>query len=150
MGKPGPKPKASIRYCSARPHRKMTKEYSAFLNAKARCSCKPGSPNYEDYAGRGIRFLFDSFEQFYKELGPKPSPNMLLDRINNDGNYEPGNVQWATAGWSKTNQRMTTAKIDHCARIAFLGGIVSTHNRWHRDKGITKEGCRLCSTPKKV
>ena len=63
--KPGPKPKNTIRYHS-RPRRRMTVEYSAFIDAKSRCSRKPGEPDYEDYAGRGIEFLFKSFEQFLK------------------------------------------------------------------------------------
>jgi hypothetical protein len=50
---------------------------------------------FADYGGRGIKFLFDSFEQFFAELGPRPK-GKTLDRIENDGNYEPGNVQWAT------------------------------------------------------
>lgn len=153
---PGPKRRNTIRYYS-RPYRRMTKEYSAFLNAKARCSSKPGQKNYEDYAGRGIKFLFKSFEQFLKDVGPKPDQSFLLDREDNDGNYEPGNVRWVSASDSKKNQRMTHAKIDHNARIAFLGGRAAAlsgqtgalaHNRWHVSKGIVKESCKLCSTQK--
>jgi hypothetical protein len=59
---------------------------------------------YRYYGGRGIKFLFTSFEQFLAELGPRPS-GMSLDRIENDGNYEPGNVRWATRSEQVQNRR---------------------------------------------
>jgi hypothetical protein len=53
-----------------------------------------------DYGGRGIGVFepwIESFEAFYKYLGPCPSKDHSIDRYpNNDGNYEPGNVRWAT------------------------------------------------------
>jgi hypothetical protein len=55
--------------------------------------------------GRGIRFLFNSFEQFLQELGAKPKPEYTLERKNNDGNYEPGNVRWATRKEQQQNVR---------------------------------------------
>ena len=79
-----------------------TPEYRAYVDAKARCT-NPNHKNYASYGGRGIRFLFDSFEQFYAEIGPRPEakhPNgytvYSVDRKNNNGNYEPGNIHWAT------------------------------------------------------
>lgn len=69
-------------------------EYAAYLNAKYRCNT-PTAPAWKDYGARGIKFLFTSFEQFIAELGPRPA-GMSLDRKENDGNYEPGNVRWAT------------------------------------------------------
>jgi hypothetical protein len=61
-------------------------------------------PNYTNYGGRGIQFLFDSFEQFYAEIGPRPA-GLTLDRIHNDGHYEPGNVRWATRSEQNRNRR---------------------------------------------
>jgi hypothetical protein len=71
-----------------------TREYRKYSQAKSRCQC-PTNARYKDYGGRGIKFLFTSFAQFFAELGVCPLAR-TLDRINNDGNYEPGNVRWAT------------------------------------------------------
>jgi hypothetical protein len=69
-------------------------EYHAYYDAKRRCT-KPKYCSYHRYGGRGIKFLFKSFRQFYDELGKRPN-GLTLDRMDNDGNYEPGNVRWAT------------------------------------------------------
>lgn len=83
-----------------------TREYVAFHSAKDRCERK-NRTDYQNYGGRGIRFLFESFPQFLKELGPKPGPEYSLDRFpNNDGHYEPGNVRWATKKQQNNNTRL--------------------------------------------
>lgn len=79
-------------------------EYEAFLAARNRCT-NPEHPAYKHYGGRGIKFLFTSFEQFFKELGPRPSNKHSVDRENNDGNYESGNVHWATKSEQNSNRR---------------------------------------------
>jgi hypothetical protein len=79
-------------------------EYAAYHNAKQRCE-NPNNDRYVDWGGRGIKFLFASFEQFSAELGHKPTPEHQLDRKDNDGNYEPGNVRWATLTVQATNKR---------------------------------------------
>jgi hypothetical protein len=84
-----------------------TPEYRTYRRAKQRCE-NPNRQGYENYGGRGIKFLFTSFKQFYAELGPKPSPAHSVDRIDNDGHYEPGNVQWAIQSWQNRNQRRYT------------------------------------------
>jgi len=81
-------------------------EYKAYQGAKHRCNNSNDS-HWNDYGGRGIKFLFNSFEQFYAELGSRPSPEYSVDRYpNNDGNYEPGNVRWATAKEQILNRRV--------------------------------------------
>jgi len=100
----------SVRYCHG--HHKAnyrhggtgTPEYMAYRDAKKRCT-NPRHQRFHYYGGRGIKFLFESFEQFLMELGPRPSPRYSLDRINNDGNYEPGNVRWATQKEQRLNSR---------------------------------------------
>src|ERR1019366_2810919 len=77
-------------------------EYAAYMNAKYRCT-NPKAQGYAGYGGRGIEFLFSSFEQFYSELGPQPK-GKTLDRIENGGNYEPGNVRWATPKQQAANR----------------------------------------------
>ena len=79
-------------------------EYMAFCSAKQRCR-NPKDKGYKNYGGRGIRFLFKSFEQFYRKLGRKPSARHSLDRIENDGHYEPENVRWATKQQQIANRR---------------------------------------------
>ena len=104
-------------------------------------------------AGRGIKFLFTSFEQFLAEVGTKPSPHLLLDRIKNDGHYEPGNVRWTTPSKSNKNKRLTSARVSHLTTISTLGADVArksgqaatiAHIRWHVNRGIVKEDCTQC------
>jgi hypothetical protein len=83
--------------------------YAIFMGAKSRCN-NPNSTSWKDYGGRGIKFLFTSFEQFFAELGPKPSPKHSLDRIDNEGNYEPGNVKWSTRAEQHANKRRKRGK----------------------------------------
>lgn len=73
------------------------------MNARQRCN-NPNYKQFADYGGRGIEFRFDSFEEFYAELGPRP-PGLVVDRINNNGHYEKGNIQWATRSQSSFNRR---------------------------------------------
>lgn len=81
-----------------------TPEYTAYINAKARCR-NPRTKGFENWGGRGIEFRYPSFEAFLLDLGPKPSPELSLDRIDNDGHYEPGNCRWATRSVQNSNQR---------------------------------------------
>jgi hypothetical protein len=87
-------------------------EYISFEHAKQRCTNK-NNKSYEDYGGRGIKFLFEDFESFYKELGPRPTPRHTLDRTNNEGNYEVGNVRWATRAQQNNNRRPMKRKEHH-------------------------------------
>lgn len=91
----------------------FTSEWNSFHLAKKRCNPK-FKEKYPRHAGRGIEFRFDSFEEFYAELGPKPVPKVdyTCDRWpNNDGHYEPGNVRWATKKQQAGNRR-----CEHCDR----------------------------------
>ncbi len=77
-------------------------EFIAFNNAKGRCNY-PSHPSFVRYGGRGIQFKFSSFRQFYDHIGPRPEGRTIrgralysLHRIDNNGNYEIGNVEWTT------------------------------------------------------
>jgi hypothetical protein len=78
-------------------------EERAYNAAKSRC-LNPKAQAWKDYGGRGIEFRFTSFQQFFAELGPRPE-GMSLDRKDNDGHYEPGNVRWATPAVQLENRR---------------------------------------------
>lgn len=71
-------------------------------------STNPNATGYENYGGRGIS-VFPlwkiSFKEFINHIGPRPSKKHSIDRINNDGNYEPGNVRWATNTEQSANKR---------------------------------------------
>lgn len=83
-----------------------TRTYAAWRAAKQRCG-NPSHKNFHNYGGRGITMCQewrDSFEAFYAHMGDSP-PGLELDRINNNGNYEPGNCRWATRQEQIANQR---------------------------------------------
>lgn len=83
-----------------------TPEYSCYLSAKGRCQ-NSNNQAYKDYGERGIKFNFVNFEEFYAEVGDKPEPkkNFSIDRINNNGHYEKGNVKWALMYEQNRNKR---------------------------------------------
>lgn len=89
-----------------------TPEYEAWSGMSKRCY-NVKTKAYSYYGGRGITVCDrwrNSFEDFLADVGRKPTPAHTLDRINSDGNYEPGNVRWATRRVQRINQRrMTTA-----------------------------------------
>src|SRR5215204_588492 len=72
----------------------VTPEYRAWVNMRQRC-LNPRSPQYDRYGGRGITVCerWNSFVPFLADVGFRPSPVHSLDRIDNDGNYEPGNIR---------------------------------------------------------
>lgn len=78
--------------------------YLSWKGMKARCN-NPNNPKYHRYGGRGIR-VCDSwrvFENFLEDMGPRPT-GMTLDRVNNEGNYEPGNCKWSTRSEQALNR----------------------------------------------
>lgn len=84
-----------------------TPEHIAWKRMKARCYNIKG-PDFADYGARGIVVCdgwLHSFANFYANVGPRPSPQHSIDRINNNGNYEPGNVRWATSTQQARNKR---------------------------------------------
>ena len=81
-------------------------EYKCWDAMRYRC-CNENGKGYKNYGGRGItvcdRWL-ESFENFYADMGDRPE-GTSIDRIDNDGNYEPGNCRWADASTQNKNRR---------------------------------------------
>lgn len=88
-----------------------TKIYYVWKSMRSRCS-NPNREDYERYGGRGIRVCDEwetSFELFLEDMGECPI-GMSLDRINNEGHYEPGNCRWATKSEQVHNRRARRVK----------------------------------------
>lgn len=105
-------------------------EHASWHAMIRRCT-NPASEVYNYYGGRGItvcqRWL-NSFWDFIEDVGRRPAPGMSLDRINNDGNYVPENVRWATRQQQSENQR-NNVKITH-------QGLTLNVVQWARKLGI--------------
>lgn len=92
------------------PHRKhglsRTQIYSVWSSMRARCE-NTKHIAFKNYGGRGIKVCkrWLKFENFFADMGERPTIKHSLDRRNNDGNYEPGNCRWATAKEQYHNSR---------------------------------------------
>ena len=84
-----------------------TPEYRAWVGMHKRVSPTAALVRRRVYADRGIVVCarWASYEAFLADVGRKPRPELTLDRINNDGNYEPGNVRWTTRSEQAKNRR---------------------------------------------
>ena len=106
-------------------------EYMAWTSMKTRC-LNPADRHYPNYGGRGITICGAwqrSFKSFLTDVGRRPSPNHSLDRYpDNNGNYEPGNVRWATALEQSHNRRTN--------RLVTFRGTTQCVNQWARETGI--------------
>lgn len=96
-----------MKHGESRSQKGGTKEYRAWKSVKYRCYQK-NNPKYKYYGQRGIVMCdawLNDYPQFLQDVGRAPSPQHSLDRIDNDGNYEPGNVRWATMIEQRRNNR---------------------------------------------
>lgn len=108
---------------------KHNKTYHAWRGMKKRCLLE-SNENYKNYGGRGIKVCrrwIDSFESFLADMGEAPD-GMSIDRIDNDGDYEPGNCRWATTK-EQANNRRTNVWLSH-------DGKTLTVKQWSERIGI--------------
>jgi hypothetical protein len=108
-----------------------TAEYKAWRGMKARCLI-PGASGFYKYGARGIEVYPEwvvDFEAFFRHVGERPTPSHSLERIDNSGNYEPGNVRWATATEQARNRRS--------ARFLTFRGESKTLSEWSERTGMS-------------
>jgi hypothetical protein len=114
-----------------------TEEYIAYAHIKSRCYNK-NNKKFKIYGERGItvceRWL-ESFENFYADMGPRPSTKHSIDRINVNGNYEPGNCRWANATIQARNQNPRKDNKSGCRGVHFD----NKKNKWISAIGINKK-----------
>lgn len=82
--------------------------YNTWCNMLRRCN-DPSHPRYKDWGGRGIKVCERwqrSYTDFARDMGQRPSRDHTLDRIDNNGDYEPSNVRWTTASRQSFNRRV--------------------------------------------
>lgn len=97
-------------------------EYRAWTSMKQRCF-NPNVVAFKNYGARGITVCDEwrnSFEAFLRDVGKKPAPNLDLDRIDNEGNYEPGNCRWVTRSVNVANTRPRKRRADGTFASALL------------------------------
>jgi len=110
-------------------------EYQSWRMMIQRCT-NPKRKGYQHYGGRGITVCDrwrHSFEAFLSDVGERP-PETELDRIDNDGNYEPGNCRWASAS-ENSNNKSTNLLIEYDGRI-------QTATEWARETGVSRQVIR--------
>ncbi len=128
-------------------HRNISPEYAAYQAAKARCE-QPSADSYKTHGGRGIKFLFTSFEELLAEVGRRPSPKHSLDRYPNNetGHYEKGNVRWATKKEQARNTRRNHLVTFNDKTQCLIEWCEELGRSWHTVKSRIYHGwCDVCA-----
>lgn len=100
-------------------------EHRAWARIRRRCH-SPQYHNYAYYGGRGIEVCerWNVFANFLADMGPRPGPEYSIERVDNDGDYEPCNCKWATRAEQARNKTNTyTAEEDRAIRDAIAQGL---------------------------
>jgi hypothetical protein len=108
-----------------------TRTYRIWCSMYTRCNYQK-NVSYKNYGGRGITICerWRSFENFFADMGHPPSDKHSIDRVNNDGNYEPSNCRWATPNEQAGNSR-------NAIRLTF-GGLTFSISEWSRRTGLKR------------
>lgn len=109
-----------------------TPEYVVWKRMRQRCN-DPGTHQWANYGGRGIKIdpRWDDFATFLADVGRKPGRGYTIDRIDNDGDYAPGNVRWATAKEQSRNKR-NTIHVLHAGQMVSLAGLAEQYALTYR------------------
>lgn len=121
--------KRSLRHGGNRRGRR-SKAYNAWCHMRQRCYNEKNR-SYPDYGGRGIRVCEkwrQSYENFLADMGEPPSPAHSIDRIDHEGNYQPGNCRWALKAVQANNTRLN--------RLITFNGRTQTASQWAREMGV--------------
>lgn len=116
------------------PKSPRTPEHQVWSNMKQRCY-NQNHARYKDWGGRGIRVCdewLNSFQAFLSHVGLRPSPVHTVERINNNGDYEPGNVHWALPVDQARNRRDN--------RVIVFNGESKILGDWAKQYGL-RFGC---------
>lgn len=120
-----------------------TATYTAWKSMLTRCT-NPNNHCYANYGARGITVCerWKSFANFHEDVGDRPSDRHSLGRINNEGNYEPGNVRWET--WeqqanNKRNNRLVNYGAEQLTvpELAKKTGLSASNLRYRLDSGLS-------------
>lgn len=109
-----------------------TSIHNVWMGMLGRCE-NPTNQAYKDYGGRGIKVCerWHSFENFLEDVGLPPQTGLSLDRFpNNDGDYEPGNVRWATKKEQANNRRSS--------KLLTFEGQTMTYAQWEDYLGLRR------------
>jgi len=135
----------AISYTNSDGLRRRIPENISWEAAYQRCN-RPNHISYPNYGGKGIQLKFANFNEWWNELGRKPSASHSVDRINSEGHYEVGNVRWATPQEQATN-RSSTRPVSLTSPDGsveeFASGVLAVVG-----KPLSKDGIgRLCRNP---
>lgn len=124
------------------PHWKLP-EYKVWSGMIQRCT-NQSQACYSYYGGRGITVWplwvgRGGFQRFYADVGPRPDAQHTLDRIDNDGNYEPGNVRWATQDEQASNKRSFYVKGEKHGNTKHSDLLSRVVKRCHYSLGMTQK-----------
>ena len=109
-----------------------TTEYQSWVDIKRRCF-NPNDKGYPNWGGRGITVCDrwkNSFQNFFLDMGSRPTPKHSIDRIDNDGDYCPENCRWSTDVEQANNKRTN--------RLITIACVTLTIAQWEKEMGFNK------------